>query len=492
MRRWNRWNNLPLRFRLTFLYVCLLGILMVVLGALFYYDVRSFLIDSTATRLRAQAKPVVDEALQNLGSESDVTGISENLSRSITSRDTTAVILDADGGYIADGRTLEEEAPPVPPNAEYVGRALGGDNEVEYIDTASFEERMLFLFIPLRSAADNDEVIGAIQLNTPLTFTDELLSQERLLIVTGVIVALVVGTLGGFWITGSALAPLRRMVATCRRVASGDLGERVNLPHRKDEVGQLAAAFDDMAERIEATFASQRRFTADAAHELRTPLTALGGSLEVLMRGSKDDPEAMNRLIQGMHRETLRLGRLAEQLLDMSRLEAPMATNYEDISLAKFFEEFSSQAGHLAVNRNLVLEKGPPDTKLHADPDTFKQALFNLTDNAAQHTPPGGEINLGWSEENGSIEVWVADDGEGIPPDNIPHIFEPFYRGDRSRSRRRGGACLGLALVKNITESHGGKAHVESEEGKGSRFTIAVPKGFRPLRNGSPRKLPEG
>lgn len=486
-----RWNNLSLRFRLTFLYVCLLGILMVVLGALFYYDVRSFLIDSTATRLRAQAKPIVDESLQNLGAETDVTAISENLSRSITSRDTTAVVLDTDGRYLADGRTLEEEAPPVPPSAEYVDRALGGDNEVEYIDTASFEERMLVLFIPLRSAADNDDIIGAIQLNTPLTFADELLSQERLLIATGIIVSLVVGTLGGFWITGSALAPLRRMVATCRRVASGDLGERVNLPDRNDEVGQLAAAFDDMAERIEATFASQRRFTADAAHELRTPLTALGGSLEVLMRGSKDDPEAMNRLIQGMHREMLRLGRLAEQLLDMSRLEAPMAMNYEDVHLAKFFEEFSSQAGHLASERSLVLEEGPPDTKLHADPDTVKQALFNLTDNAAQHTSPGGKINLGWREKNGSVEVWVADDGEGIPPDDIAHIFEPFYRGDRSRSRRRGGTGLGLALVKNIAESHGGKVRVESEEGKGSRFTIAVPKEGHPLRNGSPRKSPE-
>ncbi len=481
-----RWNNLSLRFRLTFLYVCMLAALMSVLGALFYYDIRSFLIDSTATRLRAQAKPVVDGALQNLGSETDVVEISESLSRSITSRDTTAVILDADGEYIADGRTLEEETPPVPPNAAYVDKALGGDNEVEYIDTDSFDARMLVLFIPLRSTSNHDEIIGAIQLNTPLTFADELLSQERLLIGTGIVVALVVGAIGGFWITGSALAPLRRMVATCRRVASGDLGERVNLPDRKDEIGQLAAAFDDMAERIEATFAAQRRFTADAAHELRTPLTALGGSLEVLMRGSKDDPAAANRLIQGMHREILRLGRLSEQLLDMSRLDAPIALNYEDIPLPKFFEEFASQAEHLARDRRLVVEGGPPDTKLHADPDTVKQALFNLTDNAAQHTPPGGEVRLGWAEANGSIEVWVSDDGEGIQPDNLPYIFEPFYRGDRSRSRRRGGTGLGLALVKNIAESHGGKVHVESEEGKGSRFTMALPKeAASPRRNGA-------
>jgi two-component system, OmpR family, sensor kinase len=487
------WNNLSLRFRLTFLYVCLLAILMSVLGALFYYDIRSFLIDSTATRLRAQAKPVVDEALQNLGTETDVTGISENLSRAITSRDTTAVVLDAEGEYLADGRTLEEEVPPVPPNSAYVEMALGGDNEVEYIDTASLEDRMLVLFIPLRSASDHDEIIGVIQLNTPLTFTDELLSQERLLIGTGIAIALVLGTLGGFWITGSALSPLRRMVATCRRLASGDLGERVNLPDRKDEVGQLAAAFDDMAERIEATFAAQKRFTADAAHELRTPLTALGGSLEVLMRGSRDDPEASNRLIQGMHREVLRLGRLAEQLLDTSRLEAPMALNYQDINLAKFFEEFSSQASHLARERSIAFEAGSPNTTLHADPDMVKQALFNLTDNAAQHTSPGGRINLGWREANGSVEVWVADDGEGIPPDNIPHIFEPFYRGDRSRSRRRGGAGLGLGLVKNIVESHGGKVEVESEEGRGSRFTIVVPKDGVPpgSRNGFPHRPPE-
>lgn len=489
-----RWNNLSLRLRLTFLYVCMLAVLMAVLGSLFYYDIRSFLIDSTATRLRAQAKPVVDSALQNLGSGSDVVGISESLSRSITSRDTTAVILDADGEYLADGRTLEEESPPVPPRSTYVDQALGGINEVEYIDTNSFDERMLVLFIPLRSSDDNEEVIGAIQLNTPLTFTDELLSQERLLIGSGIAIALVLGTIGGLWITGSALTPLRRMVATCRRLSSGDLGERVNLPHRKDEVGQLAAAFDDMADRIEATFAAQKRFTADAAHELRTPLTALGGSLEVLMRGSQDDPAAANRLIQGMHREVLRLGRLSEQLLDMSRLDAPMALNYQDIRLARFFEEFASQAEHLAREHEIVLEKGPPETTLHADPDTVKQALFNLADNAAQHTPPGGKVRLGWGEGNGSIEVWVADEGEGIQPDNLPYIFEPFYRGDRSRSRRRGGTGLGLALVKTIAKSHGGEVHVESEEGKGSRFTMTLPKEarFPPSRNGSPQRFSEG
>lgn len=504
----NSWNNRSLRLKMTLLYVGLLFILLATLSCYIYLDIRSFLIESTETRLRAQAKPTIEgflarepqgngdasdaasgtgEFLEGAGlggsapvnapdpgTITDISEVAEDLSLNLTSRDTTATILDGSGGYLADGRVLDEEVPAIAPESSQVVRALGGQNEIQYIDQNEAGERMLVLLIPLRSATD-EAIIGVAQLNTPLAVTDEILSRERLLILTGMLLALVVGTLGGLAITGAALSPLTAMISTCRRLASGDLSERVNLPLRRDEVGQLANAFDEMADRIEATFAAQRRFSADAAHELRTPLTALGGSLEVIMRGSGDDPQAANQLIRGMHKEVIRLGKLSEQLLDISRLDTPLALNYEDFPLPEFFGDFVQQARYLAPDNPLSLEEGPGIT-LHADRDGLKQALFNLTDNAAQHTSPGEVITLGWAKRGEEIELWVADEGEGISEEDLPHIFEPFYRGDRSRSRRRGGTGLGLALVRDIAESHGGRLSVESDGvGEGSRFTVILP-----------------
>ncbi|WP_119066203.1 HAMP domain-containing protein [Rubrobacter indicoceani] len=336
----NRWNNRSLRLRMTLLYVVLLAVLLATLSVFIYLDLRAFLIDSTETRLRAQAKPTIERFLsvENPSAQEQATipGVAENLSRNLTSRDTTATVLDSDGTYLANGRRLEEEIPAIAPSSKHVARALGGENEIGYTARDAAEERMLVLLIPLRSPENPETVLGVVQLNTPLAVTDQILFRERIFLGASMLLALLLGTLGGLAITGAALEPLRQIVSTCRRLASGDLGERVNLPHRKDEVGQLASAFDDMAERLEATFASQQRFSADAAHELRTPLTALGGSLEVLLRGSGDDPQAANRLIRGMHREVLRLGRVSEQLLDLSRLNSPLALNFREFPLRGF------------------------------------------------------------------------------------------------------------------------------------------------------------
>jgi len=124
--------------------------------------------------------------------------------------------------------------------------------------------------------------------------------------------------------------------------------------------------------------------------------------------------------------------------------------------------------------REVILEAGPPIT-VSADPDALKEMLFNLVDNAVQHTEREGTITLGWRSSPGEVEMWVADNGEGIAPDDLPHIFEPFYRGDRSRSRRRGGTGLGLTLARALIEAHGGRIKVDSWVGKGTRFTITLP-----------------
>jgi len=489
-----KWNDLSLRFRLTLLYTLLLALLLTVLSGGLYWDTHRFLLESTATRLRAQAKPVIERwtnpelpaalpspALPTPPSSTspqpptaeNLSDIAGGLARDLTSRDTVALILDREGQVIANGKKLAEEPSAPPPDRRYYERALAGENEVNYITCLDGQD-MLVLLIPWRRAPASPEILGVIQLSTPLLPIDQILFRQRLMLGFGIALMLLAGMAGGLWLTSSTLKPLNRMVTTCRNIAAGDLSQRLHLSQRQDEIGQLASAFDHMVERIEASFEAQRQFVANAAHELRTPLTALQGSLEVLLRGSQDDPAAVARLTQGMYREVVRLSRLCEQLLDLTRIDASTSIHKQRVDLALFFEEFIPQARLLAHDRNVILEAGAPITIL-VDPDALKEILFNLVDNAVQHTEAGGVITLGWQASSVAVEMWVEDDGEGIAAHDLPHIFEPFYRGDSSRSRRRGGTGLGLALVQALLKAHDGRIRADSEVGQGTRFTIILP-----------------
>ncbi len=470
------WRDLPLHWRLSLMYTGLMALLLAALGLAFSWETERFLIETTTSRLRAQAKPVIarwTNALPTPLTQEALATAAQHLAQNLTSRDTAALILDTRGHPLATGRRLPEEPPSPPPDPQAVARARHGENEVDLITTFN-GQRTLVVLIPWRRAPGSPEILGVIQLSTSLTGLQKVLWRQRLWLILGSAAVLLLGTLGSLWMTHIALQPLRQMASTCQRIAQGDLSQRLNLPQQNDEIGQLAQAFDHMVAKLETSFAAQHRFVANAAHELRTPLTALQGSLEVLLRGAQDDPAAAARLAQSMYREVTRLTRLSEQLLDLTRMETTTALHKQAVALDAFFQEFLPQAQLLAHHRTVRLAPGPAIT-IEADADALKEILFNLVDNAVQHTTEGGHITLGWEATDNQVHLWVADDGEGIAPEDLPHIFEPFYRGDTSRSRRWGGTGLGLALVKTLAEAHGGKVAVSSQPGQGARFTVILP-----------------
>ncbi len=471
------WRDLPLHWRLTLLYVTLMAVLLATLGAAFSWETQHFLLQTTAARLRAQAKPIIERWTATLPSQPSseaLAATAQHLAQDLTSKDTAALIVDRGGQILAQGRRLPEEPLAPPPDPQAIAQALQGHNEID--QTRTFNgQRTLVVLIPWRPAPGSQHILGVIQLSTSLAPLEQMLWHQRLWLLLGGLVVLALGAAGSLWLTHTALRPLRQMAATCQRIAQGDLSQRLDLPQQNDEIGQLAHAFDHMVAQLETSFAAQRRFVANAAHELRTPLTALQGSLEVLLRGAQDDPAATARLLQSMYREVTRLTRLSEQLLDLTRIETQPTLHKQTIHLADFFQDFLPQVRLLAQNRTVHLTAGP-DLTLEADPDALKEILFNLVDNAIQHTPAGGQITLGWDATPNTVHLWVADTGEGIAPRDLPHIFEPFYRGDASRSRRRGGTGLGLALVKALAEAHGGRVTVESEPGQGARFTVHLPR----------------
>ncbi len=451
-------------------------------------DTKRFLVDSTAKRIRAQAKPIIEHWLypsefippllgykKSFKSTTQLEQIAPFLARDLTSKDTVALVLNKTGKVLAIGKRLPEEPPYPSPVSAYYSRSLAGENEVDYT-TWIGKHHLLVIYIPLRELPGKDRILGVVQLSTILNPVDKILTRQKLALSLGIVIALISGVILALFTITSILKELADMVVTCKVIANGDLNRRVVLPRSGDEVGELASAFNDMIDRINASFKAQKRFIAKAAHELRTPVTVIMGSLEILVRIKDKDPKASINLILNTQREAQKLHKLCESLLDLSRLDLNLSSylRRERIDLENFFSSFIEKVSILASNSNRVLamKKGPP-VSIDADAHILDRVLYNLIENSIRHTDEGNSIVLGWDVEREGVKIWIQDEGEGIHPEDLPHIFEPFYQG--KKSRKRGGTGLGLALVKAMIEAHGGSIRVHSHPTKGATFTIILP-----------------
>jgi signal transduction histidine kinase len=276
------------------------------------------------------------------------------------------------------------------------------------------------------------------------------------------------------WLARGLTQPLRDMAAATRRMEVGDYSARVHSDSR-DEVGQLAAAFNRMSGELESLERLRRDLVANVSHELKTPITAIRAHLENLA----DGVETPNmETMQIMLTQTERLGRLVEQLLDLSRLESgEIPLHRERVSVgplvAQVVSEIDVARRDQGVAIHPVIAEDVP--ALDADPERVHQVLFNLVDNAVRFTPGGGTVTISAHRHNGSVEITVADTGVGIASEHIPRLFERFYRVDPARSREDGGTGIGLAIARSVVEAHGGHIRARSAPGEGSAFTFDLP-----------------
>jgi signal transduction histidine kinase len=244
-------------------------------------------------------------------------------------------------------------------------------------------------------------------------------------------------------------------------MSRGDYRQRVTATSR-DEVGELATAFNRMADDLAAVDARRRRLVADVSHELRTPLTALQALLENVADGvAPADPATLGTAIE----QTRRLGRLVAQLLDLSRLEAgELPLHRESVALRAFLDgvvaEASRSASALGRTVRLSLAVDPPDLHVDADPERLHQVVANLLDNATRHAPPRGEVRVVATRDRSGIRLSVSDDGPGIPRAEQERVFERFARADAARAASDGGSGLGLSITRELVELHGGTVHV--------------------------------
>jgi signal transduction histidine kinase len=290
------------------------------------------------------------------------------------------------------------------------------------------------------------------------------------------IVAVVAGLSAVLLILGLSrriLAPVEALTAAVRRMEAGDLSQRVEVTSR-DEIGELARAFNAMADGLARLEELRRNMVTDVAHELRTPLSNIRGYLEALQDGVI---EPKKRIIDSLHGEAMLLNHLVDDLQDLSLAEAGhLKLECQPVALADIVDRAVEAVRPRAEAESVTVQVDlPEDLLVDVDTQRTGQVLRNLLENALTHTPPGGEIAVAAHTEGQWVEVSVRDTGSGIAAEDLPYVFERFYRADKSRSRATGGAGLGLAIARQLVEAHGGRIWVESTGGEGSTFTFALP-----------------
>ncbi len=317
----------------------------------------------------------------------------------------------------------------------------------------------------------NGEIRGAIQTGQSLRTMDAANDRLLKIMLVGGALTLLAALLIGDYLTRRALQPIDTIAQTARQItAADDLSRRIPYNGPSDELGQLTHTFNETLARLERLFNVQRRFVADVSHEMRTPLTTIRGNVDLMRRFGYDE-----EAITAIEGEARRMSRLVEDLLLLARADAgrlPLERNL--VELDTLVAEVFDQAR--VLSDGVVVTLGPIEpARVIGDADRIKQLLLNLVSNGLKYTPAGGTLTLGLRRDGPWVRVDVTDTGVGIPAEDLPHIFDRFYRVDKARSRTQGGTGLGLAIAQWLAEAHGGQIAVTSQPGAGSTFTLKLP-----------------
>lgn len=373
----------------------------------------------------------------------------------------------------------------VQPLVEQIGRMTGGRvilTDEDGMVVGDSNEELLGRSLEQSSAKQGypikvrSRVVGTLYLNPPRRgpVEEAFLASVKKSVVWAALIAGGAGIALTLWLSRRILRPVQALTVAARRMQSGDLDQQVSVSS-KDEIGELAGAFNSMAAGLKKQEELRRHMVSDVAHELRTPLSNIRGYLEALREGLVEPTPSA---ISSLHEEALLLGRLVDELQDLTLAEAGQLTlNRQPLALEDISHKAIESVSQQAAAKGLKLRMGLPENLplVNVDPQRMAQVLRNLLTNAINHTEAGGEIVVQAARQKSEIEVKVSDNGEGISPRDLPHIFERFYRADESRSRATGGSGLGLTIAKRIIEAHGGKIWAESKKGQGTTLTFTIP-----------------
>lgn len=484
---------MSLRLRLTLAFVGLTAAMLFVLDVALYFVVKQALINGIDNELRLGAQVLQQgfvEASREPRMRADDSDLPAFLDQSaalnsFTTTNLFVMVYDDAGNPIEQSPNLKRQpdfARLLLVDRDSVYASLEGAPQQFTMDVGV--TRLRVLMVPLmyvNTVTNASQVAGVIQLVRPIGEIERAMQIFLYALAFGGVVVLIVAAQGGVVLTKMAFRPIDIIAQTAQSIVSAaDLERRVPVPTAQDELQRLTLTINDLLDRLQELFNAQRRFLADASHELRTPLAAMKGNIEILQRGAVRDKELLDESLYDMRHETERLIRLVNDLLMLAKNEATEVMRRELVDLTSLLLEVVRELRPLAQQQRVELRLDIHDVvMLNGDRDRLKQALLNLCMNALQHTPAEGSVTCALVRSGEVVHVQIRDTGVGIAPEDLPHIFERFYRADRSRTRQSHvtstGAGLGLAIVKYIVEAHGGSVTVESTVQVGTVFCIMLP-----------------
>ncbi len=350
---------------------------------------------------------------------------------------------------------------------------IAGDELAGHVTLAN-QERLRVLGALGTIAFPNQQVAltAVILVGLPTSSVELTLEQLARDLGLTVLLAFLAFAFGVWWLARQVLAPVQRVTQAASHVSGLDLARRVPVPATDDELRALAVSINNMLDRLQESFETQRRFTADASHELRTPVTAIVGHAQYLLRRTNPSVEQVDSL-GVIQREGERMAKLVHDLLELARADAGFQVQREPMNLLEVLEAVRDDLGPLSVPARITVDCAQPLLEVEGDAARLKQVVLNLVQNAldagARH------VQLQLQRDGRDVRLEVLDDGAGIPAEALPHLFERFFRVDGARSTRGNGSGLGLAIVRWIVQQHGGSVEVRSRVGEGTVFTILLP-----------------
>jgi two-component system, OmpR family, sensor kinase len=459
-----------LRLRLTLTYSVLVALILGIFGAVLYASLRQNLEAEMDRRLQIRASQVeltIWPGTRSLTPD-DLTAAKLDLSplADLDAPNIYVQVLDRGGQVIATSDSLRGAALPV--DDDGFAAALAGRRALS--DVVENDRAIRILSVPITVGTNVVGVLEVGQSREPLQDTMRGLRDLLLLLGAG---ALLIAGLLGWLVAHRGLRALQTISAEAATIAARrDFGRRLHLDCRPDEIGQLARTIDTLLDTVEDTLRTHREFVADTSHELRNPLLAIRTNIELLDRLTDREERAECR--REAREQIERMSRLVADLLLLARVEAGELVERRPIQLNALLQRVAGEAAERAIGPRVQLD-APEPIECLGDEGRLIQIVTNLVDNALRHTPPGGTIMLGAHQQDGWARLTVRDTGEGIGSEHLPHVFERFYRADKTRARATGGTGLGLAIVKHLTEAHGGRVTVESAPGQGSCFAVWLP-----------------
>jgi heavy metal sensor kinase len=453
---------LPIRARLTAWYALFLIATLGSVGAFLVIELQSDLRSTIDRELRTGSGAIT----QNYQVDGLV-GFRETSAAALRRSGSDSQVLSASGRVIASYGELAH-APMI--SRRNATLALTGRLALIDAELGAAKQPFRLMATPVAGRGSPQLVVVA----APLQGVDE--AEDRilnLLLIAGP-VAIAVAGIGAWWLLRRALDPVERMRRKAEEIGFDQLHERVTVPRAKDEIGQLAATLNAMLDRLEAGVRANRQLIADASHELRTPLAAMRVELDVSLRDGRRTA-AEREVLESVREDVDRMSRTVDNLITLARAEEGRLDLVNDeVDLDQALDAAARPLHALAQAKQVRLRTTGEPCRTRGDEQRLQHALANLIENAIKFTPPGGEVTLSSWQRGEEVGVTVADTGPGIPPHARAHVFDRFYRVDRSRSRESGGSGLGLAICREIASAHGGRVWVESEEGQGSAFSLAL------------------